>query len=504
MTRFPLRPSLVVTALLFAACDDDEGPLSFPDSGAAAPFVSSVPVVPAECPPFGVPLPKTLSCTGLYGTAGAGPVEKAIHPQNREFAPGTTLWTDGADKHRWIALPPGAKIDSSDPNGWVFPDGTRVWKEFAFQGKRAETRLMYKFQGTWIFASYQWNDTDTEAVAVSEAGGASVPLADGRVHSIPTNEECNTCHRGSRDKLLGFQQVLLGLPGAKGLTLATLAAENLLSAPPAKTSYVIPDDGTGMSAQVLSYIHVNCGVSCHNESPNAYAQSSRMFLRIDPAQMEAATPADWNIVKQTVGVTSMTANFKGVRIIPGSPDESLIVQLFKTRGNNNAMPPLGTRVVDADGLALIREWITRLGGAKPDAGVEMDSGVVMDAATADADAPPSDGADIDADSTDAEVVDAGLPDADVPPVPEPDADVPPVPEPDADVPPVPEVPDAEAPVPAVPDADVPAVPEVPDAYVPPVPESPGAGEPPVPQVPDAGDSDAEVPDAAVPATTVDP
>ena len=47
------------------------------------------------------------------------------------FTPTWRLWTDGAVKRRWVSLPPGGTIDTSDPDRWVFPVGTRFFKEFA-------------------------------------------------------------------------------------------------------------------------------------------------------------------------------------------------------------------------------------------------------------------------------------------------------------------------------------------------------------------------------------
>ncbi|MEY4508970.1 MAG: hypothetical protein RLZZ450_1092 [Pseudomonadota bacterium] len=446
-------------------------------------------------------MPPTLECTGLYGAAGTGPVEKAVHASNREFAPGTALWSDGADKKRWIQLPNGKQINTTDPNAWDFPEGTRVWKEFGFKGKRVETRYMLKNQGVWEFRTYKWNDTDTDAVSIET--GADVMLPGGQLYTIPTPEQCNECHVGSRDKLLGFQQVLLGLPGAKGLDLATLAAEKRLSVPPARTNYTIPDDGTGMSAQVLSWIHVNCGVSCHNETGNAKANSSKLFMRIDPGQLDAPTTADWNIIKLTLGVKSVTANFFGnTRIIPGAPDDSLIVQLAQTRGSNRAMPPLGTRIVDPNAIGAIREWITRLGGGKPplDGGLPVDSGVRADATTGDGSLPVADGAVPDAEVSDAGIADADVADAGVADAGEPDAEVP-----DAGVPPVvvdpgPVTPPVTPPVveppvtPPVTEPPVVAPPVTPPVVEPPV--TPPVVVPPVTQAPVATDS-AVVPPAVV-------
>jgi hypothetical protein len=472
MTRFPLCSWLALSALLLHACVDD-GPLPRGaidlDAGADAAFASpTVAPLPLGCAPIGDPLPKTLSCTGLYGAAGTGPIEKAVHPVNRAFAPGTALWTDGADKLRWIAVPEGKQIDTSDPNGWVFPDGTRVWKEFAFKGKRAETRFMYK-SDIWLFATYKWNDDDTDAVAVD---GGEVAIPGGGIHTIPTLMQCNDCHRGSRDKLLGFQQVLLGLPGAKGLDLSTLVAEKRLSNPPLHTHYVIPDDGTGLAGKALSYIHVNCGVSCHNETGNAGANMSKMFLRIDPASLDAPTTASWNIIKMTVGVPSVTANFLGgTRIVPGSPDASLIVQLAQTRGSNRAMPPIGTRITDPDGLATLRDWITRLGPPGTDAG--FDAGFVADAGAPDSAVPTVDAAIADASSTDAQAPDAAQQDGEVPDGDLPDAGAPIVDVPDA------EVPDAGAPDGEVPDTAVPPVVVDPGPVVTPPVVAPPVTEPPV-------------------------
>jgi hypothetical protein len=390
MTRNVVAP-LVLGSWLAVACDQDrvdgwsasraaahETP-DRPDGGDVDGDTEmtgdGLPPLPPDCPPFGEEPPKTLACTGLYGDTGVD--DKLVHAANRGFAPGATLWTDDADKQRWIALPANTQVDTSDPNGWRFPEGTRVWKEFAYAGKRVETRLMYKRSGTWNFATFRWNDEETEATSVD---GAEVPLASGQTHSIPTQMQCNECHRGSRDKLLGFQQVLLGLPGAEGLDLDTLVSEGLLTDPPERTRHTIPDDGTGVAPDALAYLHVNCGVSCHNETGNAQANMSRMFLRIDPAQLDDATPSAWNVVEMTVGVPSMTANFSGgLRIVPGAPDESVLIKLAQTRGSNQAMPPLGTNTVDTRGLEAVRTWIERLGAQHGGDDADPASGAVGDA-----------------------------------------------------------------------------------------------------------------------------
>ena len=75
-------------------------------------------------------MPELLSQTGLYTDIGAG----TITPEALLFRPQFKLWTDGADKRRWLQIPVGETIDTSDMDAWRFPVGTKVWKEFSREG----------------------------------------------------------------------------------------------------------------------------------------------------------------------------------------------------------------------------------------------------------------------------------------------------------------------------------------------------------------------------------
>src|SRR5262245_45194627 len=75
-------------------------------------------------------LPERLSATGLFA---AQPAE-SLAPGVRSFRPRFELWSDGASKRRWIWLPPGTQIDTSDMDAWQLPVGTKLWKEFTRDG----------------------------------------------------------------------------------------------------------------------------------------------------------------------------------------------------------------------------------------------------------------------------------------------------------------------------------------------------------------------------------
>ena len=335
---------------------------------------------PEECPDAGR-LPATLACTGLF----ADVVKKKLAPGVMPFTPSSPLWSDGAEKSRWIYLPPGEKIDTSEPGTWKFPVGTKAWKEFRVDGRRVETRIMHKVRDRfWWRGTYAWNEDETEATF--HFGGEDIPIEGGSYY-LPDRGECDDCHEGQFDRLLGFEAVSLGLPGAKGMTLAQLAEDGWLSDVPDRVELSLGDDGTGMT-QALALLHINCGVSCHNDGPNATANLTGLNLKLDPSLLDGQAPnEDWPVVRTALGIPAKGAQWgRVIRIAPGAPADSLVVQLMSNRTDAAAqMPPIASRVVDEAGLSLVKKWISALGETEHavdaavssgDAGTDADVAVV--------------------------------------------------------------------------------------------------------------------------------
>jgi hypothetical protein len=377
MVHFRLL-SFSMLVLFAIACGEDE-PTSTPTDGGLA-FEPPPSAWPPGCAMAeGEYLPRTLECTGLYrGSLTNRELADGVRP----FKPAASLWSDGAEKLRWIALPPNTQIDSSNPAEWTFPVGTKLWKEFRKHGHRIETRLFFKESAdNWKRATYVWRDGEKSAPIWEERTGVPnvITLSDGSEYQLPTRVECNECHKGRKDKVLGFEPLLLGMRGAEGLDLARLVAENLLSHPPGNVHYQIPDDGTRVGADAIAYLHVNCGVSCHNENAIALGYPTGMFLRLDPGRLGEPMAA-WNPLRTTWNVPAHISNFAGeVRIVPGAPRASLIVGVTSVRGTNRQMPPLGTRFVDQRGVVLITDWIARMrpsvDGGVPATPTGIDAGV---------------------------------------------------------------------------------------------------------------------------------
>jgi hypothetical protein len=402
-------------------------------------------ILPPGCEGKALPA-TTLLCTGLYLDIATKQLAPGVEP----YSPAIALWSDGAEKDRWIRLPPGTTIDNSDPTEWVFPVGTKLWKQFVKEGRRVETRLWQKVRDRfWVDAAYAWNEDESAAV---QTGGGDIPFGNG-VYHIPKQDECEKCHRGRNEHILGFEQVELGLPGATGLTLPRLAAEGRLSTPPSAEPLAIGDDGTGAAAPALGWLHANCGITCHNSNSNSTGYGAGMDLRMDSRRLDGQSVAGFDSLRTTVGVTVNTPAWTNrTRIVAGDPTASLLYELISNRGMGKQMPPIATSEVDVTHVALVAEWIRRMapgpGPVDPDP-VMPDAGI-PDAAVPDAAEPDAAVVPPDAAEPDAAVV---PPDAAEPDAPEPDAGVPDAPPPDEgtpdagapDAPPEDSQPDAGAP-----------------------------------------------------------
>ena len=211
----------------------------------------------------------------------------------------------------------------------------------------------------WLKAAYHWSDDESDA---ERFAGGEVDVA-GHTYYIPSPKECDQCHKGRTDRALGFELILLGLPGADGLTLSELMKQGLLTKNP-KGTLEIGDDGTGKAAPALAWLHVNCGVSCHNNNSAAEGYASTLRLRLPYEGIDGGSSADFDAIKTTVGVVAHTPKWMGMtRIVPGSPDASLLYKLASTRDKampSQQMPPIASRVVDADGIKLVNDWIAAM------------------------------------------------------------------------------------------------------------------------------------------------
>lgn len=308
-------------------------------------------------------MPATLQDTGLCSDPGCMTIAADV----KAYTPKYELWSDGATKRRWIYLPAGEQIDTTDMNHWVFPVGTKLWKEFTRDGVRVETRLVMKtlpddnMQGAWVMLTYGWNQAQDAAALVDLAGQQN---ANDTMHDIPSRQNCRDCHNGLRPtRVLGFGAMSLDHDAPAGeYDLAALVADNKLSAPPAgAASPFFPLPGTQVDADAFGYLHANCG-HCHNPSNPNNAVALSLRLRTDDMlrTQVSKVPAYATTVNQ-LGSPFVEGNMTYTTIVePGMSDQSIVIRRMNSTNLGQKMPLIGTEVVDPAGQTKLRAWIDSL------------------------------------------------------------------------------------------------------------------------------------------------
>lgn len=322
------------------------------DAGGGLAGTASACHEPGSAGPLTTRLPCLLSQTGLYA-ADMTTLAAGVHP----FAPSFELWSDGAEKRRWVSLPVGTKVDTTDMDYWTYPSGTKLWKEFTRDGVRVETRLLQKqTSGAWYAVAYQWRPDQKEADAVPNG----VVNASGTPHDVPDGDQCLTCHSQLPDKALGFTAIQLSHAKVDPndtleWTLDTLVRDGLLTRPPAQ-AFTVP--GTALDREFFGYLHSNCG-HCHNPQGTANTQTG-LDLWLKVADLSGPV-SEFSVYVGSYGkdIVWLDAEHPDApqRIAPGSLADSAIYRRFVEKGHTWSMPPLGTELVDPAGKKLLEDWI---------------------------------------------------------------------------------------------------------------------------------------------------
>ena len=292
----------------------------------------------------------------------------AFDPRNRVFAPQYPLWSDGMSKTRSVHLPPGTTIDASDANAWKYPVGTRFWKEFTLNGRRVETRVLWKAsEAGWIPAVYVWNEDGTEATLAPEDGvPGHIEVAPGKRHSIPSRTDCLACH-GTKPLPLGFNALQLSTdrdPNAihgeplrpEMLTLQTLLDEKLLSGAGVGLLSHPPRIRTSDPATrtMLGYLVANCSM-CHNGRGEIAAMAP--VIRVEDLLNDGDAVARSFISHPTRWQVPGAGENSSVTVHPGNPSLSAMLVRMRSRSPSSQMPPLGTVVRDQAAVDAVARWI---------------------------------------------------------------------------------------------------------------------------------------------------
>lgn len=284
------------------------------------------------------------------------------------------LWSDQAEKGRFIWLPPGATVQLQEEGSWVWPEGTILIKTFFFsldrrdpegEARIVETRLLRLEEGRWASYIYVWNDAQTEATLTKIGKRVQLAYTDAQgqaaqqLYLVPNTEECDSCHEIDDERqLLGLttpqMNRVVERDGQQVNQLAWLEQMGLFAQPvgdPAQHKALPrvfdPESGT-LEERARAYLHGNCG-HCHREGGGGGRSGLRLVWWEDRENR-------YGICKSPVAAGSGSGG-RAADIVPGHPEESIMIFRMMSTDPETKMPELPNLLPDEQGIALISEWI---------------------------------------------------------------------------------------------------------------------------------------------------
>lgn len=301
-------------------------------------------------------VPERLSDTGCVVDGEPAP----------EFVPyelNAPLWTDGADKARFVSVPPGARIAVRDDGTWSFPIGSVLMKVFSGPddsdraGQRVETRFMVRSTTGWSYLTFVWDDGGSDAERVTDGGTVDLTIADASLpYVVPSEAQCAYCHAVTAEEVLGPRTGQLDrvveYASGRASQLDVLVALGLLDRQGSAPRWPEPfDPDDDLESRARAWLAANCG-HCHQ--PGGWRPPElTLDLRFETSL------ADTRTCDERVQYLSHLPG--DVRIAPGDPDASNLWLRIAEHGVGR-MPSLATSRPDEQWILLVRDWILSMDG----------------------------------------------------------------------------------------------------------------------------------------------
>lgn len=289
--------------------------------------------------------PALLSDYGFFTNATGQQPADGVTP----YRLNTPLWSDGAEKLRFVYIPPGQQAKANGEGLLDLPVGSALIKTFKFGGKLIETRVLLHRANGWLALPYVW-DADQQEARLT-LGGKRIELTgpDGKAisYAVPNKNQCKECHG------LAGQVTPIG-PKAYNLSAAWLEALNKadkLDKVPAVTKRIPlweDRDHADPALVARGYLEANCA-HCHN--PNGAASNSGLYLG-----WQQGDPITLGIGKRPVAAGRGSGNLD-FDVVPGDPAHSILYYRMASLEGGVAMPELGRSALDPAGLAAVQRWI---------------------------------------------------------------------------------------------------------------------------------------------------
>ena len=329
---------------------------------------------------FNGTLPALLSQTGAFSDTTNRIAADGLIP----YSPNTPLWSDGAVKSRYLAVPnnggiitPDQQISFLPTNSWTFPAGTVFVKNFdlvvnetnaSVPLRRLETRLLVRdINGVVYGVTYKWrpdnSDADllsgslTENILITNATGVST-----QAWYYPSPADCLTCHTPAANYVLGLNTRQLngnlnypstGNTDNQLRTLNRLGLFNPAFDEAAITNFEKLSSLTNLSASLeeraRSYLDANCA-QCHRPGGAGITFDARYDT---PLSQQNITnfPAAFSLGVDNACIVKADDVWR-----------SVLLSRINTNASAIKMPPLARSIIDTNAVQVFNDWINSLPG----------------------------------------------------------------------------------------------------------------------------------------------
>lgn len=301
--------------------------------------------------------PPVLSAFGFFEGRASEP-SSALIP----YALRTPLFSDYAEKQRFMHLPAGTRITVDETGKVVFPVGTALIKSFGYPTetgglKIIETRLLLHRAEGWVALPYVWRadgrDADLRVGGTRVAVHFKSPKGEGKdiSYSVPNKNQCKQCHSSDNAIMpIGpvWQNLLFPRDGDKAALMQQLSLSKTALA--IEAQWDNPKSGT-LDQRANAYLRVNCG-HCH--APKGSASNSGLILDGSARDVTA-----YGIGKRPVAAGRASGNMDFI-IEPGYPERSILINRMISTDPGIAMPEVGRATIHEEGVKLLEDWIAAM------------------------------------------------------------------------------------------------------------------------------------------------
>ncbi len=329
---------------------------------------------------FNGPLPLLLSQTGVFTNTPGMRTAAALVP----YSVNVPLWSDGALKTRYFAVPnggapytPDEQISFATNGEWMFPAGTVFVKTFELVTnetnpnlkRRLETRLLVRDANAAVYGvTYKWRADNSDADLLTDSLNENIQIitATGswtQTWYYPSPGDCLACHTPAANYVLGVKTRQLNgnftYPSTAQTdnqlrTLNRLGFLNPAIDEAAIGGYAhlsaLTDTVASLEERARSYMDANCA-QCHRPGGPGITLDNRYDTPL----------TNQNIINAALAKGDLGYDNARV-VVPRDLYRSILWDRMKSTDPAVKMPTLARNLVDTNAVQVVGDWINSLPG----------------------------------------------------------------------------------------------------------------------------------------------